>query len=311
MIRKVDLGIPPRHPFAEPSPLGLIGLAIACAALVPLILGVGITATTVKPALHTAAMFALLFGAGCQLLAGLMSFANQNLFGGTLFTAFSFNWLMNYWSLRAAADGLMPDHNIGLAVDITMLVVFVVFTYGFGFFSKLLFLFLLDIDLLYVARLLKALLLRAGVSFGSLTWCDRTIALFTGLLALIALWLAFGALINLTVGKQLFKIPGPMFFAPQRRRFDWAVRYNIFEVLYQHWRERAFELLSLPDLRDRLRRAGVERDPLPDLCYLEEYGAVRFDGVAPETSGAPEKVRLTAGGIDLYEQLILKKYELA
>ncbi len=34
MIRKVELGIVPKHPFAEPSPLGLIVLAIACAALI-------------------------------------------------------------------------------------------------------------------------------------------------------------------------------------------------------------------------------------------------------------------------------------
>jgi uncharacterized protein len=308
MIRRVELGIP-RHPFAEPSPLGLIGLAIACAALIPMTLGYGLTPSGLK----TAAMFALLFGAGCQFLAGIMSFANQNLFGGTLFTAFSFNWLMNYWALNAAAGGTLPDHNIVLAVDIAMLIVFCVFTYGFGFFSKLLFLFLLDIDLLYVARVVKALLFKAGV-LGALRACDWAMVLFTAGLGLIALWLAFGALINMTVGKQLFKIPGPMFFAPNKQRFDWTMRFNIFDVLYQQWREHAFEELTLDEFKSRLRKAGVERDPLPDLFYLQEYGAVQLDGLPAEATGGngvPGRVRLTAGGIDLYEQLILKKYEFA
>lgn len=307
MIRKVELGIIPRQPFAEPSPLGLIGLAIACAALLPMTLGFGLTPAGLK----TASMFALLFGAGCQLLAGLMSFANHNLFGGTLFTAFSFNWLMNWWALRAAAEGVLPDRHIVLAVDLAMLIVFLVFTYGFGFFSKLLFVFLLDIDLLYAARLLKALLLEAGAP-AVLRCCDLAIATLTALLALIALWLAFGALINVTAGRQLFKIPGPLFMAPRRQGYDWTLRYNIFDVLYRHWREHAFEELGLAELRARLRQAGVERDPLPDLCYLAEYGAVQLDDGRQDAGAATSRgVRLTAGGIDLFEQLVLKKYDFA
>ena len=41
----------------------------------------------------------------------------------------------------------MPSVDFPVMGDIRMLVVFMVFTYGFGFFSKLLFLFLLDIEL--------------------------------------------------------------------------------------------------------------------------------------------------------------------
>jgi succinate-acetate transporter protein len=78
--------------FAEPTPLGLLGLAIGCAALVPVAFGWSVT----PAALHTAAWFCLLFGGGGQMLAGLMSFANKNLLGGTLFTTFAFNWIMNW-----------------------------------------------------------------------------------------------------------------------------------------------------------------------------------------------------------------------
>jgi len=81
--------------FAEPTPMGLIGLAVGCAALTPIALGITLT----PAALKTAAMFCLFFGCGCQFLAGVMSLANKNLYGGTLFTAFAFNWAMNWWIL--------------------------------------------------------------------------------------------------------------------------------------------------------------------------------------------------------------------
>src|SRR5215211_2053937 len=74
--------------FADPTPLGLIGLAIGCAALLPIALGVKVGAS----GLITAAVFCGLFGGGCQLIAGLLNLANKNSLGGTVFTAFAFNW---------------------------------------------------------------------------------------------------------------------------------------------------------------------------------------------------------------------------
>ena len=62
MIRRVDIGLAPnREPLGNPTPLGLIGLAIACGALTPIAFGLAVT----KSALITGAMFAILFGAGC------------------------------------------------------------------------------------------------------------------------------------------------------------------------------------------------------------------------------------------------------
>ncbi len=309
MIRKVELATPrPQTLFAEPSPLGLIGLAIACAALIPMALGYGLSPVELKGTMKTAAIFCLFFGAGCQFLAGMMSFANKNLFGGTLFTAFSFSWLTNYWALNAFADGVYATASTVFAVDVTMLIIFIVFTYGFGFFSKLLFVFLLDIDLLYVAKVAKFGLVKAGV-LAAAKPLDLAILLFTVALAAIALWLAFGTMINITAGKQLFKIPGPLFQAPRRQGYDWSLRFNLFDVLYKHWQEHAFEEMTLEDLQAKLKQAGVERNIIPDLFYLKEYGALEL--VVNGVPNQPKTVRLTAGGIDLYEQLILKKYEFA
>ncbi len=186
--------------FAEPTPMGLIGLAIGCAALAPIALGLTLTPAAFK----TAAMLCLLFGGGCQFLAGVMSLANKNLYGGTLFTAFAFNWVMNWWVLTSIAGGVMPDHAVMLSADICFLLIFAAMTYGFGFFSGLLFFFLLVIDLMYVFKII------AGIT--GTTALVIPIAALTILLGLTALWIAFALLLNPVAGK-LFWFPGPVFKA--------------------------------------------------------------------------------------------------
>lgn len=188
-----------RPVFADPTAMGLLSLAIACAALVPIAFGVSVT----TPGLRTAAMFCLFFGAGGQFLAGVMSLANHNLYGGTLFTTFAFNWLMNWWVLGQAATGAAPDHAVMLAVDATFLLIFIAMTYGFGFFSKLLFVFLLDIDLIYVFRLANGI--------GKTHAFALPIAWLTVGLAAISLWIAFAMLINPVAGRVMFPLGGPLF----------------------------------------------------------------------------------------------------
>jgi hypothetical protein len=190
---------PTSPPFAEPTPLGLLGLAVGCAALLPIAFGQALT----PAAFHTAAAYCLLFGGGCQLLAGLLALANKNLLGGTLFTTFAFNWVINYLTLKGLTEGRVPDPHVVLAVDLCFLLVFVVLTYAFGFFSKLLFAFLVDIDVLFACRILKELTHSTAFAI--------PIALATVLLAAIALWLAFAILVNSAAGRTVFPVPGPLF----------------------------------------------------------------------------------------------------
>jgi uncharacterized protein len=189
----------PVNPFAEPTPLGLLGLAVGCAALIPIAFGHSLT----PAAFRTAAFYCLYFGAGCQFIAGLMSLANKNLLGGTLFTTFAFNWLMNYQTLSGYAEGRAPDPHIVLSVDVIFLVIFVVLSYAFGFFSKLLFAFLLDIVVLFSCRILKELTHSQAFAL--------PIALATVALAAIALYLAFAILVNSAAGRPVFPVPGPLF----------------------------------------------------------------------------------------------------
>lgn len=197
--------------FGEPTPLGLLGLSIGCAALVPVAFGWFPTDPT-KFAMFfkTAAWFCLLFGAGGQFLAGIMSLANKNTLGGTLLTTFSFNWVMNWWALDELSQGRQVDGSIVLSVDVTFIVIFLVLTYAFGFFSKLLFFFLVDIDVLYVFRIArhfaagnpdlnKVLGMGVGVA---------TIALM-----FIALYISFALLVNPSAGRAVFPTSGPMFKA--------------------------------------------------------------------------------------------------
>jgi succinate-acetate transporter protein len=200
MTSSADSGGPtPATAIADPTPIGLICLAIGCAALVPAAFGLSLT----PAGLRTAAVFCLLFGAGGQLVAGLGSLLNRNLYGGTLFTTFAFNWVINWWALDGLSRGQVPDPGVVFAVDVCFLLVFLAFTYGFGFFSSLLMVFLIDIDLLYVARIARHL--------GGGEWLGVVIGVCTVALGVISLWIAFALLINPAAGRAVFPFPGPAF----------------------------------------------------------------------------------------------------
>src|ERR1043165_10043177 len=89
--------------YAEPTSLGLFGLAIGCAPVLPV--AFGMKEAFAPEALRTTALFCLLFGGGCQFLAGLMSFGNKNMLGGTLLTTFSFNWIVNARAMKELSEG--------------------------------------------------------------------------------------------------------------------------------------------------------------------------------------------------------------
>lgn len=293
MVNRIELAAG-REVFGNPVPLGLLGLAIGCAALVPSTFGYGLTPAGLK----TASMFAYLFGAGCQMLCGLMCLANRNVLSGTVFTAFAFLWIFNGWALDSLARGLVPDHAVGLATEIVLFAIFVALTYAFGFFSKLLFLFLLDIDLLFVLRLAKSLTATRAL--------DVPIGIVTLVLAALALWLAFGALINPVAGRQIFRMAGPLLSVPGGQGFDWSLRRALFDALYDRWRESAFDELPVETLKERLAATADRTLIEPELRYLGEFGYLKL--TLEQDGREVRSVRLNAQGIDLYEQLVLRKY---
>ncbi|HEY0882286.1 MAG TPA: hypothetical protein VGD87_12175 [Archangium sp.] len=198
----------PAMPFGEPTPLGLLCLSIGCAALVPLAFNVLPSDPAKFPMFFkTIGMFCLLFGAGGQFLAGIMSLANKNTLGGTLLTTFSANWVMNWWAMEEAAAGRMVDGSVVLAVDFAFIVIFLVLTYAFGFFSKLLFFFLVDIDVLYTLRIAKHFV---GPDFAKVL--GYGVGVSTIALIAIALYISFVLLVNPAAGRAVFPVSnGPMF----------------------------------------------------------------------------------------------------
>lgn len=297
MIKRVDLIGKHDAVFGNPAPLGLMGLAIASFALAPLSFGLAPTPTN----LQTIAVFALLFGGFCQLLTGLMDFANKNAFGGAIFTVFAFNWMKNALVLYLASQGVLLSHEVEFMVDVTQMVLLAVLTYGFGFFSLTLFLFLLDIDLIFVCKI-AAYLWHAQAAMAV------PIGVLTVVMGLLATWIALASLMNPVVGRALFKESRPMFHAPRRGGFDWALRAAVFGTLYEHWREHAYEPMPFDALQQKVRQTIGEQSIVPDLFYLAEYGSLVLtfsDTDEKQIAG----VRLNANGIDLHEQLVLKKYE--
>src|SRR5512138_3218708 len=119
MTSQANAAPAPPTRLADPTPIGLICLAVGCAALVPIAFGASLTAAGFR----TAAVFCLLFGAGGQLVAGVGNLLNHNLYGGTLFTSFAFNWVVNWWVLDAASRGQVADPGVVLAVDVCFLVI--------------------------------------------------------------------------------------------------------------------------------------------------------------------------------------------
>lgn len=279
MVQLAPVSLHGKEVVADPTPMGLLGLAIGCAALTPIAFGRSLT----PAGLETAAVFCLLFGAGCQLFAGLLNLVNRNLYGGTLFLTFAFNWVLNGWSLHSLANGVVPDGGVVFATEVCFLVIFVLISWGFGHFSSLLFVFLLDIDLLFVFKVLGHLL---GTRAFALP-----IALLTVGLAGISLWIAFALLLNPVTGRRVFPLGGPLFRNTAKPPVDLSVRTAVVAALYGQWKETGGGLAQ-GDLFARFVLFGEAR-LRAELAYLGAKGVV-------ET--ADGTLRLSPAGIDLWER---------
>ncbi len=270
-----------REVLADPTPMGLFGLAIGCAALVPIAFGKSLT----PAGLETAAIFCLLFGAGCQFFAGLLNLVNRNLYGGTLFLTFAFNWVLNWWALHSMANGLVADHTIVFATEVAFLVIFVLITWGFGHFSSLLFLFLLDIDLLYACKVAARLFNTRAL--------DPVVGILTIGLAVLSLWIAFALLLNPVTGRRVFTLGTPVFATRARPALDLTARTALIGLLYSHWRESDESPLPVADALSKLA-AFPEGRIRAELDYLAARGVIAVSGDGT--------VRLLPAGIDHWER---------
>lgn len=279
MVQLAPVTLHGKETVADPTPMGLLGLAIGCAALAPIAFGKSLT----PAGLETAAVFCLLFGAGCQGFAGLLNLVNRNLYGGTLFLTFAFNWVVNAWALHSLAKGFVPDSGVVFATEAAFLVIFVLITWGFGHFSSLLFVFLLDIDLLYVLKV-------AGHLLGTKAFAIP-IALLTVGLAVLSLWIAFALLLNPVTGRRVFPLGTPVFRSAAKPPVDLAARTALVAALYAQWKETGARVRRA-DLLARLAALGEPR-LRAELAYLGAQGVVESEA---DSDG------LTPAGIHLWER---------
>ena len=98
----------PASPIADPGPLGL-----AAFALTTFLLSASNAHWMSGNAAGTAFLgYALAYGGGCQLLAGMWEFRNRNVFGATAFSSYGAFWIGLYFWLRDEGTASL-GHDLG------------------------------------------------------------------------------------------------------------------------------------------------------------------------------------------------------
>ncbi len=170
--------------IADPSALGLFGLAIIT--LVACTQKFGITSGV------TGVMSWAIFLGGCmQLIAGIIDFKKNNVFGGTAFVAYGFFWIaMSFsWAVSNGFFGPGPAaafdvHQTGVAF-VAYLILTIFMTIGALRTNKVLFFIFLFIDFLFLSLSLS--------TFGIATEIAHTMAAASELVISLLSFYAAGA----------------------------------------------------------------------------------------------------------------------
>jgi uncharacterized protein len=181
---------------ADPAVLGLTGLAIAA-----LVLAAGDLGLASGAAKSLMIPWTLMLGATAQLIAGLIDFRRNNMFGATAFTTYSLLWyaisLTLFITIYTGAEFDITHYAYGL---IGFLVFSLILTLGSMMTTKILFLVLVFIDLALVAFVLDIL---AGSP-------SQLVGAFLILVAASSFYGACGMLINTMSGRSLVPLGGPI-----------------------------------------------------------------------------------------------------
>ena len=184
-----------KHPsifIAEPAPLGLIGLAIS--ALVLASTDLGFASSTVKSLMIPWTLF---LGATAQLIAGLMEFKRNNIFGATTFTTYSLLWyvvtLTLFITIFTGAKFDLVHYAYGL---IGFLIFSMILTIASLMTNKTFFTILVFIDLALLALILQILSGITAVFVGIFLLC----------VSIFSFYGAAGILLNTMAGKPIFPL---------------------------------------------------------------------------------------------------------
>ena len=186
---------------AEPAPLGLIGLAIAALVL---------ASTDLKLASSAAKSlmipWTLFLGATAQLIAGIMDFRRNNIFGATTFTTYSLLWysisLTLFITIFTGVKFDITHYAYGL---IGFLIFSIILTVASLMTNKTLFAILLFIDLAIVALVLNILCKTAA----------EIVGVFLVLVSAFSFYGAAGVLLNNMAGKTVLPL-GKAIITPKK-----------------------------------------------------------------------------------------------
>lgn len=182
--------------IAEPACLGLIGLAIA--ALVLALTDLGLPYSEDESLIIPWTLF---LGATAQLIAGIMDFKRDNIFGATAFTTYSMLWysvsLTMYITNFTSVDFEIAQYAHGL---IGFLIFSMILTIASSMTNKTLLGILLSIDIAIIALVLHILAGTGEIPVG--------IALIA--VSLLSFYGAAGVLINTMADKEILPLGAPV-----------------------------------------------------------------------------------------------------
>jgi succinate-acetate transporter protein len=192
----VTTEIHPRASAAEPAVVGLTGLAVA--ALVLASADLGLASATAKSLVIPWTLF---LGATAQLIAGLVDFRRNNMFGATAFTTYSLLWYSVSLTLVITTfTGVEIDlkhYAFGL---IGFFIFSLILTVGSAMTNKTLFGVLVFIDLSILSLALDILAGTPSEIVGAFLLC----------VAALSFYGAAGILINTMDGRTLVPLGGPL-----------------------------------------------------------------------------------------------------
>ena len=179
---------------AEPAALGLIGLAVAA-----FVIGSGYIGLTSGINKLLMIPWILFFGASAQLIAGIMDFKRNNIFGATVFSVYSMTMFSISLTLFFTIFG-------GVQFDITH--------YAFGLMAILIFSFIATIASLMTNKALFAILIVVDIAVMGLIphylfgFSSVIGGLFLFATSALSFYAAISILINSMAGKTIFPLGG-------------------------------------------------------------------------------------------------------
>ena len=175
-----------QSPFSNPFSVGVLGLAIACFALAPVLTG-----QVPKNEAIGFAPWAILFGGAAQVIGGIIDLRNKSILGGTALTMYGLLWIALGLETLWGKSGV-----IGGQVDIMLLLMSLGFTYAFASTNLITFLLLVHIDFAFIGlALTKLKVVNLSFALGILVYS----------LGIFSVYAATAFLLNTHFGKE--KLP--------------------------------------------------------------------------------------------------------